>query len=944
MTPMEEDYLERFTPQWVDRHLPGFKREFANIESEDTATIEPPTEVEMLAKIHSYSGDETGFQRFCDELGKSHDPRVMHMLLWLGDHVSVAAQHFKNEPDELYDIPPMAKETMVSRVVVTQFLQNNPQLLIPFATAYYQYAQANPAAALTKQTRWGKGYERNRIQRTIESRYFDYGDYPEEPLTRGQFEALVIAVVEYLAGGGRFTDAGRISRLINRYDAPYAARQLTEQLHDVTTLTSGAEHNIIALLAELETQPAKIADDRCKYLGMELQLAAVPSSAERVGQLSLYGNVGILNAAGEIVGQFSLHDLTRTEEDAFHVLVRELGLRDLFFQTTAEGGIPPAEQAELAQVFKTAYRTYAEHPLFNTSPLVAFPLKEQVGLIRLLRSGDNATIAAIQNSDHLQEDHFLRACALIYVYNGDIRTLLEERAGRLHIKSILKSETSRDQTTPIDQFVRFVHQAEISAGILYTELRRTYPDLELNVEDVTRGLVTAAADQLSRIASHDEAVDYQHYLETQANNITLGLTFFREVIGLVQRDGVDLHDYARRQQALTRLVEHNPELHRVFVDTLIQCKKLKPDPELFWRVDREQREYNERTGIRVIDLAKTLANTSTEKEIFFEPGAGAGRGLAERTEALTEKYYNFAINDNVYYSLRKLLATCFDFEALELPDQERDAFVDYIFKVIYLAEGAVGDYDQATITSLTADPNNLKQFLVELSSKLQHAEAVPSEYGIVPQPDGTKVYPNKIRWREQSKAFQAAIGKLQTNPASSLRPDLEQTDLKQAIPIFPIGMTVGDFSEINKLADNQIKCGVDVRALIYAEGEAYINCLVALGHKLKAPAVYVSDSPRENFGKVYRLPELREIEKQLGSEYTIYVVTGPGVPGDDFNQTAAVRSTIITKGDVPLSLLQDHLTSSAYVIRRLDEVLQDEPYLRSLDPTGSNYDRLQAAV
>ena len=179
------------------------------------------------------------------------------------------------------------------------------------------------------------------------------------------------------------------------------------------------------------------------------------------------------------------------------------------------------------------------------------------------------------------------------------------------------------------------------------------------------------------------------------------------------------------------------------------------------------------------------------------------------------------------------------------------------------------------------------------------------------------------------------------NPTRYLKADVMAGDFKQHIPIFPVGMMVDDFSRIAYLKSKQIKLAVDVRAVVYLQGERYTNFLVDMVDKLKdTGAVYVSDSVRENFGKVYRLSEAVAAQRKANPGVQFYVVTGPGVPGDDYNQAAAIRSVVITKGKVPISLLKSQLTSDRYAIRLLDDVVNDVEYVRSLDATGTNYERL----
>ena len=77
---------------------------------------------------------------------------------------------------------------------------------------------------------------------------------------------------------------------------------------------------------------------------------------------------------------------------------------------------------------------------------------------------------------------------------------------------------------------------------------------------------------------------------------------------------------------------------------------------------------------------------------------------------------------------------------------------------------------------------------------------------------------------------------------------------------------------------------------------------------------------------------------------TLWLIIGPGVPGDDFNQEAAIRSVAITKGSSNPSILSKNLADERYSVRSFLDVINDKEYLCTLDPQKSNYREVQEAT
>src|SRR3989338_2373322 len=501
---------------------------------------------------------------------------------------------------------------------------------------------------------------------------------------------------------------------------------------------------------QILAEPTMIRDGTIALLGRRITLERLPPAAVSVELLTNDGTYAALSEEGGICGIFSLAAETTP--------VRPLTMADVFMES--EDYMSAADKAMVLRMFQEEYRYWKTLPGFVESGLRLdqLSLKEQAIFFYTVQA--DPYFHGLEPYLGPEKIQSLRAVLLSIGYTGNAK--LAER--------ILKK-------VPIDELMRYCDQAPQRAQSVHAQLVQQFGEQLITVADVTRGFIAGAFQALAET----ETTDYAQVLRQSETEVAVLLTFFREIIHLPEQDTkIDLTQVLRRHGALLQLVEHNPTLHGLFVDLLLLSGKLKPSPELFWREDRPMAEYNERTGINVINLARALAHGSESQEILFEPGAGAGVGIAQRNAELNGLYHDFALNDYVYYPLRKLLAKCINFEALNLPPKEQEMFADYLYKVLYLQAGAM--------EAITRNPNSLKQLLRDLGPKLQQAAAVPSEYGVQPQADGTKTYPNKIQWREQSEAFQAAYQAFQMHPERYVHQTVLAGDLKEQIPIFPVGM------------------------------------------------------------------------------------------------------------------------------------------------------------
>ena len=99
-------------------------------------------------------------------------------------------------------------------------------------------------------------------------------------------------------------------------------------------------------------------------------------------------------------------------------------------------------------------------------------------------------------------------------------------------------------------------------------------------------------------------------------------------------------------------------------------------------------------------------------------------------------------------------------------------------------------------------------------------------------------------------------------------------------------------------------------------------------HILTKDGFYLDDSVRENFGRRYRIKELNQAIsrlKQSDEPAEIYVILGPGVPGEDQRSSEVPKSFILKKKSVQnnLSVMENNLQPGCR-LARLEDVSQED--------------------
>jgi hypothetical protein len=408
--------------------------------------------------------------------------------------------------------------------------------------------------------------------------------------------------------------------------------------------------------------------------------------------------------------------------------------------------------------------------------------------------------------------------------------------------------------------------------------------------------------------------------------------------------------------ALTRELCRDPGSRAALLRYVAGNGFLRPAPDVFWRVDRNLDDYAERLGVNLHTFVPSFVSSRPGVATILELGSGSGRVAEELTSMLEDRVLPVSINDAIYFPLRPCIQTLLrpDMPGLTLTADEMQLAVDWIYKVLSLRLGTTSDdtlqYDAETIASLRMDANSLLRIILKLGEKLAVADVVPSEVGVQPLNDGTQRYPEKIHRDALPRSIRSFLEVLASTPHACLA-DIANTDVYQHLSIYPAGMMLEDFAAIRFIPTQSLALALSVRGTTYLSDTrphttSYSSVLVEVVRTLEHGGICLEDGVRENFGKRYRLPELVSVARQaqrLFGDVGMYVVCGPGVPGDDHNPHAAVRAAVISKPSDSVALLRLHLRRG-YQLRSLDDVIGDETYLRSLDPVGRTWAEVQAAL
>lgn len=460
-------------------------------------------------------------------------------------------------------------------------------------------------------------------------------------------------------------------------------------------------------------------------------------------------------------------------------------------------------------------------------------------------------------------------------------------------------------------YATLVTNAEETAQALAQEQKNRNPQSTISQHNLYRQLLQRGNQLLLHTAdllhtaekTSENIMDAARALEAESGRVSSARMFFIHATTLLRSGrAIDLRSCAEEQEFVLEAL-HASGGNASLLRALHEKHALEPIPEIFWRVDRTAEEYNERFGF---DVTKFLANhTSDKQQLLVEFGPGNGTFKNSRADT-TKGYLDLAICDRVYYPVSTLIRNIIDFNILandgvNLTNQQEAELCDILYHTV-TTEG--GKNDDATLEALRKDPRNITNILVAKSPQFQKA---------------------------LSTSFETAGALLSTNVAKYLRTSKPDFDVFEAVPAYPAGTILGDFSDIEHLADHQINAALGARSTVYKENDAYISFMSSMTTKLTEDGLYVDDNIRENFGHRYRFAELQIIERQTG--YPLMIIMGPQLEGNDLGETPEPRAIVMTQSSSKLMYIRSNL-SPGFSIRSLSEILADSAYMEILATKG----------
>ncbi|MDD5039629.1 MAG: hypothetical protein PHY34_00595 [Patescibacteria group bacterium] len=509
------------------------------------------------------------------------------------------------------------------------------------------------------------------------------------------------------------------------------------------------------------------------------------------------------------------------------------------------------------------------------------------------------------------------------------------------------------------EFAALTHNAREKSEKLVGELSRVPAGATLSQQEIYECLMVRAKDLLKESFNKMEqgGLDVSEVIaelkkETAFHEVLR--VQFMKIAELLTRDNVDLAEYERAQEMVMQSIGGSEQpSEAIYLRALNAMGKLRPMPELYWKVDRQPEEYNQRLGVNVAEVLRGAGQSGQGdgKKTLLEFGPGSGLAKHKlRLSGAADNFTEFAMSDALYYDLAGPIQRLIDFDKIEvalgkeLKEQDRQSLVEYVKRTILIKAGqtAAGkiEYNQDVQSDIVRDPNALKKHLKDSGKKMQDAEAVPTSQAIE-TPDGP-IYAQKFEVARQTAVWQDARQLLIREVEKYLRDDFDEQDVYELLNAHPAGVMLGDFSEVNKLRDGQIDVALGVRSTVYVDREKYGKFIVDVVKKLKTGGMYLDDNVRENFGRYYRIAELQGVQQELNelarqgvipAEPEIYIVQGPGIKGEDYKTTDAPLAVLISNGPLDGGQMSKMLEPGCRLVR-LDAVAGNAEYLRSLNAHG----------
>lgn len=564
-----------------------------------------------------------------------------------------------------------------------------------------------------------------------------------------------------------------------------------------------------------------------------------------------------------------------------------------------------------------------------------FSMWEQRMFLSFIEQADEKTIQKIKK--------------LISIHGQDvIKTFLSLETDERMVEKIffLSENLDRKSVDNIFQaYAKIVESAKTSTEEIASE--------ELSEDLIMEGLLVRAKDILKEstqyLSKNKDPNEIKTIVKTtlkklqqesKKEKIISGL--FRKFLELLEnkRDGsVDLEQYLPYQQKiLEQLQQEGGKV--LLLRALSSREELRPLPEIFWKVDRGDEDYQKRFGFSILEFLQKQKK-GEEKQVLVEFGQGSGKSKKERAEAgLDEHYLDVGMADKLYYNLRELVRPMINWDELQkqlgkkytLSDADKDLITDMLYKVIVIADGEVDNenfsYAQERIERITKDPNEIRKILSEIAPKLSTVSTIPDQTDYCEiTTEGEKNYPRRSRvaGEDCSPAFLKTKQLLERNMKNLVMTEDQIPDAYELVPAYPAGAIIGDFSGINSLKNRQIDIAVGVRSTVYKEDEDYSNFMQEMFAKLNKDGIYIDDNIRENFGISNRIKQLQEIkkvwetkkwQKKQPEEINIHIIMGPGIEGEDHteNKSGVPMAVVITKKTDHTKVINQLLQPGYYIL------------------------------
>ncbi len=820
------------------------------------------------------------------------------------------------------------------------------------------------------------------------------------PEVQGWFGQAMIGEVVY---GLRFSGEGAIKKLIDRVDEQPLPLKL-DVIHQLQTVAAqavangdwaeGAYQRVSKIIQELERRN----DSPILGYTAELALERVRDEAENpsVGLLKYHGDrregriVDSLQAGGEaypdLTQQLETDAPTGHQGRVQRIAQNAIGVFDhsdiLRFWGKVDPGVfsekhpqtvhvQPAESLEtdtelnpfaetreeeasllLQHLHRPALRQKIEQNVrISFSEL---PLRSQVYFLKYLAGSKHEGFSRMKDAlaSHPAAKNEIAQSFL---------SIEQDSAMGNTVLAIAERLDDADAKKLFSRYATMSQDARAKAEWIHTDFAPMFPQFKFSEQEMYESLMLRAKSLLTEVrhqldkgpADIDEVL-----VELKKENALQEMlrVQFIKIAETLGGDHVDLNSYRQRQELILESLQSTPEHPQwssegLYLRALSAMGKLRPMPELFWRVDRRVQDYDRRLGI---DTTKFLADVGRSRPgdktlVEFGPGSGVAKHqrIANRTG---HEYADFAMSDAVYYDPSVPMDALLDYEKMEkalgtsLTHDERRELVEYLKTVMAIEQGKTGDdtltYDENTRQRLEQNPNAFKQIMAEMGAKISDAETIPTS-DAVETPDGPR-YLKKRTIQQLSPAVQRARELLTQDMKAYTKNNLDGIDLYDHLNAHPAGIILGEFNEVARLKDEQIDVALGVRSTVYVERKRYGQFIQDVCAKLKDGGIYIDDNVRENFGRYYRFTELQQVEKDLQRlrqdraidfDISIFIIIGKGIEGEDYKQEDAPLSVVIARGTAPMDAITSNLQPGCRIVP-LDDVLLNKNYLRSLDAEG----------